>query len=345
MRSKSFIATVTALVVFIGAVVAMVVYDKGREDLIAKGVTVNGIDIGGLKTNEARARLSEELANPLRQPLTVTFKKREFTLTAEEANVAVDVDSTVDAALDRSRDGNILSRTVRGLTGGEVDDALDIAVTYDRSAVRGMVKNVTKHLERKPVDADVEISGVGVETQPAVPGRKIAALNLRRSIKDALVSTTGSRTVPVKAHKIAPKVTTDELADKYPSIIIVNRSSFTLRLYENLKQTTSYRIAVGQAGLETPAGQYAIQDKQVNPYWHVPTSDWAGSLAGQVIPPGPSNPIKARWMGIYNGAGIHGTDASYSLGTAASHGCIRMAIPDVEALYDRVDIGTPVYIS
>jgi lipoprotein-anchoring transpeptidase ErfK/SrfK len=65
-----------------------------------------------------------------------------------------------------------------------------------------------------------------------------------------------------------------------------------------------------------------------------------------VIPPDdPGNPIKARWMGIYDGAGIHGTDALGSLGSAASHGCIRMAIPDVEALYDQVEVGTPVYIS
>jgi lipoprotein-anchoring transpeptidase ErfK/SrfK len=81
-----------------------------------------------------------------------------------------------------------------------------------------------------------------------------------------------------------------------------------------------------------------------NPSWHVPDSDWAGDLAGEVIPPGPENPIKARWMGIYDGAGIHGTDAVNSIGTNASHGCIRMRIPDVEELYDRVKVGTPVYI-
>ena len=72
---------------------------------------------------------------------------------------------------------------------------------------------------------------------------------------------------------------------------------------------------------------------------------WAGSLAGRTIPPGPQDPIKARWMGIFNGAGIHGTEELSSLGSAASHGCIRMAIPDVEALYDQVSIGTPVYIA
>ena len=77
----------------------------------------------------------------------------------------------------------------------------------------------------------------------------------------------------------------------------------------------------------------------------MPNSAWAGDLAGQVIPPGPSNPIKARWMGIYAGAGIHGTTDVGSLGSAASHGCIRMAIPDVIDLYDRTPIGTTVYIA
>jgi len=98
------------------------------------------------------------------------------------------------------------------------------------------------------------------------------------------------------------------------------------------------------SGLETPAGLYHIQDKEVNPSWHVPNSAWAGALAGRVIPPGPDDPIKARWMGVAAGAGIHGTDELGSLGTAASHGCIRMAIPDVIALYDQVPLGSPVFI-
>jgi lipoprotein-anchoring transpeptidase ErfK/SrfK len=84
----------------------------------------------------------------------------------------------------------------------------------------------------------------------------------------------------------------------------------------------------------------------VNPAWHVPNSAWAGDLAGTVIPGGvPENPLKARWMGIFDGAGIHGTDATGSIGSAASHGCIRMLIPDVIELYDQVDVGAPVYIA
>ena len=63
-----------------------------------------------------------------------------------------------------------------------------------------------------------------------------------------------------------------------------------------------------------------------------------------MIPPGPDDPIKARWMGFYDGAGIHGTDEDWSIGSAASHGCIRMHIPDAEWLFEHVDVGTPVLI-
>jgi lipoprotein-anchoring transpeptidase ErfK/SrfK len=106
-----------------------------------------------------------------------------------------------------------------------------------------------------------------------------------------------------------------------------------------------YRIAVGKAGLETAAGRYKIVDKQVDPVWHVPLSDWAGDLAGKTIPAGdPQNPLEARWMAFHDGQGIHGTAELDSLGTAASHGCIRMAVPDVKQLYAQVKVGTPVFM-
>ena len=148
--------------------------------------------------------------------------------------------------------------------------------------------------------------------------------------------------VPVR--HVAPDVTEADLSTQYPSYIMVDRATFELRLFKNLKLTRTYPIAVGQQGLETPAGLYDIQDKQVDPTWHVPESDWAGDLAGKSIPPGPDNPLKARWMGFNGGAGIHGTAESDSLGSAASHGCIRMDVGDVEDLYDQVTVGTPVYI-
>ena len=90
-----------------------------------------------------------------------------------------------------------------------------------------------------------------------------------------------------------------------------------------------------------------MQWKETNPSWHVPNSPWAGALAGKTIPPGPDDPIKARWMAFNGGAGIHGIDPSEygSIGHDASHGCVRMRIPDVISLYAHTPVHTPVYVA
>ena len=166
-------------------------------------------------------------------------------------------------------------------------------------------------------------------------------------MRKALVSAApGSRLVRAELSKTAPKVTTARLAQRYTTILAVDRTHFRISLFKHLKRVQTYPIAVGQVGLETPAGQYTIQNKAVNPAWHVPNSAWAGSLAGQVIPGGaPNNPIKARWLGVYDGVGVHGTSDRGSIGSNASHGCIRMLIEDVEKLYDEVPVGTPIFIA
>ena len=167
---------------------------------------------------------------------------------------------------------------------------------------------------------------------------------LARAITSSLLRLDGEGAVEVPTHAVAPHWWTSTLARKYETYVLVSRETFRLRLYKHLKLVKTYPIAVGRAGLETPAGLYHIDDRQVDPSWHVPQSAWAGSLAGQVIPPGPADPIKARWLGFYDGAGIHGTDELSSIGTAASHGCIRMAIPDVIQLFPLVPMGTPIFV-
>ena len=192
----------------------------------------------------------------------------------------------------------------------------------------------------------MSLSGAGVTRRPSRMGRELRASALHAQIKAAITSPTAPRSFAAHTRKLRPKVTTGQLADRYGTVLIVQRSAFRLRLYKHLKLTTTYPIAVGQVGLETPAGQYAIANKAVNPAWHVPNSAWAGKLAGKVIPgDDPSNPIKARWLGIYDGVGIHGTSDDASIGSNASHGCIRMHVADVEKLYDQVPVGTAVYIA
>ena len=130
-------------------------------------------------------------------------------------------------------------------------------------------------------------------------------------------------------------------------VIVVTAARSSSRSTSNLKFEKSYGIAVGQVGLETPAGLYHVQNKAINPAWTMPNSSWvAPKDRGKVVPGGTAeNPLKARWLGIYAGAGIHGTSDAGSIGSAASHGCIRMRIPDVIDLYDQVPVNAPVYIS
>jgi len=341
-----------SLIIFTGVLIGVLVlgagalyaYDHGHRDKIAKGVAVAGIDVGGLSAAQARARLDREYLPRFERPVVVRFHAHRFKLSPRTAGVSVDVNAAVDEALARSRDGSVFTRVSRALTGGSVDADIQPQVTYSRAAVTRLVGRVKRTVDRPARDASVSYTAAGLGTVPAQNGVAVRAAALTAALNRALEHPGQRRQIKVRTTVTAPKVPTSKLAGQYPSFITVDRASFTLRVYKDLKLARSYPIAVGQQGLETPAGLYHIQNKAVNPSWQVPNSPWAGSLAGKLIPPGPDDPIKARWMGIFDGAGIHGTDEVSSIGHAFSHGCVRMLIPDVIDLYDRVSVGTPVYI-
>jgi lipoprotein-anchoring transpeptidase ErfK/SrfK len=124
--------------------------------------------------------------------------------------------------------------------------------------------------------------------------------------------------------------------------IVIDRGTRQLTLYRLGKVEKVYGVAVGSPQYPTPAGTFSIQSMQKNPTWTPPDSDWAKDA--EVIPPGPDNPLGTRWMAIAGTVGIHGTNNPASIGYSVSHGCIRMRIPEVEDLFNRVAIGTPVTV-
>jgi len=347
VRSRTLIIGATLLVaIAAGLAGGVYAYDNARADEIGKGVRVGGIALQGLTAREAHAKLDRLILEPLERPIVVHHDKSTWQLGAREARIAVDVDAIVDHAMTRSREGNIVARTVRNITGKSLDADLEPSVLFSDRAVVRMLDKIRGAIDRKPVDATAKLDAAGISTTQSRTGLAVRASTLHRQIRKAIVSTTADRVFVAHTRKLQPKVSTSDLRDRYGTAIVVNRNAFKLTLYKDLKPAKTYSIAVGQVGLETPAGLYHIQNKAVNPAWNVPNSDWAGSLAGTTVPGGaPDNPLKARWMGIFAGAGIHGTDAINSIGTAASHGCIRMRIPDVIELYDKVPVGAPVYIA
>jgi lipoprotein-anchoring transpeptidase ErfK/SrfK len=339
---------VSALVVLflLGGSIWLYSYDQGRDDLIAKGVTVAGIDVGGMRKAEAASLVQHRLADPLDKPIVVKAGRHTFRLSPQRSEVTTDVGGMVSEAVDASRQGNLIQRSWRNLTNGTVDKSVKLKLSYNDRAVRSVVRHIARRINRAPKDASVTPSVGGLQTVQSKEGLALQANDLRDRIRRALVTPGLSRRIVAHTRIVQPAVTTDNLADKYPWYIVVNRPNFRLTVYDHLRPKKTYPVAVGQVGLETPAGLYHVQNKAVNPAWHVPNSAWAGDMAGKVVAgDDPENPIKARWLGIFDGAGIHGTDELSSLGSAASHGCIRMAIPDVIEVYDEVPVGAPVYIA
>jgi lipoprotein-anchoring transpeptidase ErfK/SrfK len=332
-----------------GAVLFLVLgafaFDKTRDDKIATGVSIGGIDVSGLSREEANAKLDKEIQDVVQTPIVVIYNGKRRTLKPEKSKVGVDVPGMVNQAVTQSNDGFFLTNAAKSVAGTDRNIEIPTEVSYSKREVRRFVRSVHKSFDQKPTDASIDYSARSIGEVDGKPGLSVRSAALTAGIVKHLENPTESRTLRAPMHKTKSKVTKSDLAKKYPTIVLVDRSGFKLRLFKHLKLEKTYPIAVGQSGLETPAGLYTINDRQENPTWNVPHSAWAGDLAGKSIPPGPGNPIVARWLGIYDGVGIHGTDDISSLGSAASHGCIRMNPTDVIALYPQVPLGTPVYIA
>ncbi|HWH95672.1 MAG TPA: L,D-transpeptidase/peptidoglycan binding protein [Baekduia sp.] len=349
MPTRLVIITTALLAALIAAAAAGLIYDRGRENTIGKGVVIGGVDVSGLDRDAATAKLRREILAPLNQPITVDHGSRRWRLTAREAKVTTNLEATVDDALQRSREGNILARTWRGLTGEKLHARLQPAVTYSDAAIVRLLDRVRKRVDRPAMNATIKFAVSGPTTTPSHDGLALDATSLHEKIKAALVSPTARRRFGAATHHVKPKVSTEQIVAQNATTLVVNREAFKLTVFKNLKPVKSYSVAIGAVGLDTPAGLYHIQNKAVDPAWTKPNSDWVPEdERGDVIPGGtPQNPLKARWLGIFNGAGIHGVDPSEygTIGHAASHGCVRMRIPDVEDLYPRVPVGAPIFIA
>lgn len=123
--------------------------------------------------------------------------------------------------------------------------------------------------------------------------------------------------------------------------LVIKLSDRRVYVYKDDQLKTSYPIAIGRAGWETPTGTHKVIEKIPNPSWKHP-------FTGEIIPPGPENPLGERWIGFWtdgkNYIGFHGTPKEETVGQAASHGCVRMLNQDILALFEKVGVGTTVVV-
>ncbi len=288
--------------------------------LIAPGVTVGHVAVGGLTYTQARIVVGAAFAKPLTLVVPPT---RRISVAPRKLGAYPRLTSAIQRALSVRRSG------------------FNVPLPVDVSAARldAYVGALGTKLDRAPVDSRLILYHLAPRITKDLPGRHLNRVVAARLITRALK--TQDRT-PIKLHfqGLEPAMT----PSSFPHVIVIKRGSHELTLYRGDRVQRQFGVATGQSVYPTPLGRFEIIVKLRDPWWYPPQgSAWA---AGEKpVPPGPGNPLGTRWMGISSpNVGIHGTPNAASIGYSASHGCIRMRIPDAEWLFDHVTVGTTVFI-
>lgn len=294
-----------------------------QPKLIAPGVRIGGTLVGGLTVAEARTLVAARFSKPLR---LVGGPGARITVAPKELGAVPDIDGAVGLA----------SRVRR--TGFKVP----LNVTVSVPKVERLVTKLAKRFQREPVDATLRLHNLKPIATRDVPGRRLKSVVATRAIVNTL-KTQKRDPLELPFEKVKPSVSSDALGHA----IVIRRSSNELYFYRvgpKPKLIRMFKVATGLAQYPTPLGRFEVVNKQANPWWYPPPdSEWAKDA--EPVPPGAGNPLGTRWMGISAPyVGIHGTPNAASIGYSASHGCVRMLIPQVEWLFNRVELGTPVFI-
>jgi lipoprotein-anchoring transpeptidase ErfK/SrfK len=287
------------------------------DERIPAGVTIDGLSVGTLTRDEAKAAVVRAYG----RPLVLVLARKRFAVTPAQAGASANVVQAVGRAL-------------RASPGTDVQ----LPVTINRAGVRAYVAFVARHFDRKPVDAKLYLRDLRPWITAEKPGRRLdrrpAALGIA-----AAFSALGRGPLRLTYKGVRASLT----KRRFGPVIVIRRGSNQLYLYNGMRAWRVFPVATGQSVYPTPLGRFKIVVKWRNPWWYPPSTPWAKGK--KPIPPGPGNPLGTRWMGLSApGVGIHGTPDDASIGYSVSHGCIRMHIHDAEWLFVHVYIGTPVFI-
>jgi lipoprotein-anchoring transpeptidase ErfK/SrfK len=284
---------------------------------IPEGVLIGAVAVGGLAPADAAERVRAEFA----LPLVLTFGSYVFESSPE---------SLATPAIPKA-----IERALVAAPGTPIP----LEVTVNRARVRGYVGDLAERFSRNPVDARLYLRKLRPWISREQYGRRIDVAAAERAVAAALAS--GARLpIAIKAKQLKPRVTRRSL---FGPVIVIRRDSHKLFLYKGMRYWKLFGVATGTTTYPTPLGRFRVVVKWKNPWWYPPDSPWAKDK--EPVPPGPGNPLGTRWLGISSpGVGIHGTPEPGSIGYSVSHGCIRMRIPDAEWLFDRIPVGTTVFI-
>lgn len=331
---------VTTVAVLVGAPAgagyAAYQQDASLRGLLPAGTTVAGIDVSKLDRAAALAKVRVAVERDFDRPAVVTVAGHTYTTTQRELGATDDVETAVARAFRAASHGNWLTRGWHRLVNGSAAPHEQVRVTdYDPARLAALVDRAAREVAVAPVDAAVEQHGGWLTFATARNGRSFDKAAMAQALEDALTDGTDRVVEPTV---VTPKVT------EVGTAILVRTGENKLYLYQHGTITKTYSVATGSTRYPTPTGAFKVVLKRYLPTWRNPWSPWSMHEPA-VIGPGPHNPLGTRAMNLSApGIRIHGTPADRSIGYSVSHGCIRMHMPDVEALYPLVPTGTPVFI-
>jgi lipoprotein-anchoring transpeptidase ErfK/SrfK len=326
------------LIVAAGATAyATMQYSDRYEDRLLPGTTVAGVAVGGMDEADARSALETAIAPQLDREITLKWRDREWTVTPRDLGARSNLEWALRKAFRSSETASFTTLARMRLLGDLFDYSGNVRVRYSRNIAAAYVRDLARSLDRDPRDAELDYSSGWVKFEPEHEGREVLTGKSHKALMGALRG--GSDQVDLQVKVLQPGVT----RDAFEQVLLLHIGENRLYLYDNGKIAHSWTVATGQPAYPTPTGLYEITEKRYMPTWVNPDPQGWGASMPPSIPPGPGNPLGTRALN-WSASGIrfHGTEATYSLGHNASHGCVRMAMSDVENLYDMVDVGTPI---
>jgi lipoprotein-anchoring transpeptidase ErfK/SrfK len=284
--------------------------------VIADAVLIGSVDVGGMTAEQAADAVEEAYF----AHIAVRVGHYGVSVSPRHFFTSLPLDPAVQAALTAPADTNV-----------------PLTPTFNTKRLVKWVARLARKAYRVPVAGTVILRHGRPFFTHSHPGRALRKFPTRMKIEHQIVG--GTRTLIV-----APLRKLEAASVKSEPVIVIHRGINRLYFYNGVHLVRVFPVATGQPAWPTPLGHFQVVVKQVNPWWFPPTQDsWAAGA--KPVPPGPGNPLGTRWMGLSApGVGIHGTSEPWSIGHSESHGCIRMQIPSAEWLFNRVRIGTPVFI-
>lgn len=314
-------------------------YDRAASSRIMPGVSIAGVDLSGMTRDEAVRQVSEVADETLSSRLVVTAAGTSWNVTPGGLGVHADVEDAVGEAFAVADSLSFLYRVYHRVMDNPVERSVALGYDYDRAAVEAFVQQAYQEVSKPAVDAEIALVDGKLVMHRARAGRTLKTELGTNRILAALERHVEVVTIPVKV--VEPAVTNAQLG----YTIVIRLSENQLYVYKGMKLDRTYPIATGSPGFPTPRGSFEIVDKTENPSWTNPDPTGWGAGLPAYIPPGPGNPLGTRAMYLdAPGIRIHGTYDLGSIGTYASHGCIRMTIADSEELYSFIPVGTSVLI-